>query len=195
VTLRDRIRSLDMVSEFKNGRNKNTYLTVTSENLSSVGQIVGNFIAKNFKIFDGPVVSYRISFSFLHRLSSLDLIESCPSEDPLFLDYFLNATHSLVNERKMNSDAFLAPQVVINDLHEKNFKLFILCVLGDKSKMYPRNYNVLNFYEKMIILLNSKDCSFWNSTSQPPQKFDSTVDRTTGFNHKRSPILAKYSGR
>jgi hypothetical protein len=195
VTLRDRIRSADMVSEFKNGRNKNTQLTITAENLNSIGQMIDNFFAKNYKVFDCPIVSYRISFSFLHRLSNLNLIEACPSDDPGFLDYFLNGAHSLANERKMNSDSLLSPQVILNDFQEKNFKLYILSILGEKGKMYMLNYNVLTFYEKLLILLNSTDCLTWNPMSPPSNTIDLVASKTTGFSRRPSPALTKNPGR
>jgi len=186
---------MDMVSEFRNGRNKITHLIVTAENLNALEKMLGNFFSKNLKAFENPVVGYHIHFSFLNRLSSLYLIETCPSDDAFYIDYCFNSVHALVNSRTIINDPFLPSQVIINDLLEKNFKLFIVCVLGKKDKNYQLNYNVLTVYEKAMMLLNSSNCAFLNIFAKNPHKIDLTVCRTTGFNCNPPSEQTFYYGR
>ncbi len=186
ASMKDKTKTSDLFCEFKNGRNKNTQMVITADKLNNLAQIMNNFFDQNYKKFDSPIVHYRITFHYLHRINTFDILEATPSKSDDFMEYFLNAGHSLVNEKRSTPENSLSSQVIVNDYHEKNYKVYLLCLLSEKISRYFNNYYVLSNYDRLIVLLNNKDFAPLEAKSPVSDMANALLSKEYSFSKKGS---------
>ena len=155
VSIVDTSRSINLVSEFKNGGNKNTRFEITRESLLCFMENVSNFLKKNQASVKSPVLSYKIIYNDVGHVSTFDLLEALPTDEGTFMDHFLNLSYCQTLSRKFVNGKTMNPRMVLNDLDSKNYRISQICILNEKNSSYENNLNLLNCFEKIQMIRNS----------------------------------------
>lgn len=152
VVLKDKHRTINVFTEFKNGSDKITEFIVDSTFISDLPNFLSNFFLKFASKFILPIVGYKIKLFFEDRVNTIDVFEVKPERSNDFLENFLHLTSDLIYDKKTKFTSDLNSKIILNDLFSKNFDIRTICVLSEKITALQKSHAVLNNFEWMTLI-------------------------------------------